>query len=226
MNKPSAKVSGAAGVSRQLKEFYERMFDTLGPQSWWPAETRFEMVTGAILTQNTNWGNVERAIAALKKAGALTPERMHAMPDAELASLIRPAGYFNLKAKRLKAFTARLFEAHGGSLSRMFRLPTPELRTELLGIYGIGPETADSIILYGARRAEFVVDAYTARMLVRHGMVAEGAGYEEVKRVFTDSLAPDERTFNEYHALIVNVGKNFCRPKNPLCKECPLGEFL
>ncbi|OGQ04923.1 MAG: endonuclease [Deltaproteobacteria bacterium RBG_19FT_COMBO_58_16] len=200
------------------------MLASFGPQGWWPGKTRFEMMVGAVLTQNTAWTNVEKAIGALRKEKLLTPERMHAVEEGELASLIRSAGYFNIKARRLKNLTARLLENSG--LDRFLRKDSSGLRGELLSINGIGPETADSIMLYAAGKSEFVVDAYTKRIFTRHGLIEENAGYEEVKALFMDNLAPDAAVFNEYHALIVRTGKDYCRTKTPLCGECPLKGFL
>jgi len=209
-----------------LMDFYDRLYSAFGAQGWWPARTRFEMIVGAILTQNTAWSNVEKAIASLRSARMITPKSMHAAAVEDLAGHIRSAGYFNVKAARLKNFTTHLFERHGGSLSRLLASSSGDLREELLGINGIGPETADSILLYAAGRAEFVVDAYTRRMMARHGLIEASAGYDETKALFTRNLAPDAALFNEYHALIVRAGKEFCRTREPLCKSCPLGPCL
>jgi len=207
--------------------YYEALFEAFGPQSWWPARTRFEIIVGAILTQNTAWSNVEKAIKELKKAGVLTPKRLSALAQNELAELIRPSGYFNIKAKRLRNFLGFLSDEFDGSLNRLFaKSPPGELRRSILSVNGIGPETADSILLYAGRRAEFVVDAYTKRVFSRHGLIHKEAGYEEVKALFMDNLPWDERLFNEYHALLVRLGKDFCRPRKPLCEACPLGAFL
>lgn len=214
------------GVGETLRGFYESLLAGFGPQGWWPGRTRFEVVVGAILTQNTAWTNVERAIRNLRKEGLLTPAALHGSDVEGLAEAIRPAGYFNIKARRLKNFTAHLFGRHGGSLGRLFNNTPSGLRTELLEINGVGPETADSIVLYAAGMAEFVVDAYTKRILARHGIVDEGAGYDEVKALFMDNLPADPTIFNEYHALIVKTGKDFCRPRDPRCDECPLGRYL
>ncbi|MBI5492526.1 MAG: endonuclease III domain-containing protein [Deltaproteobacteria bacterium] len=210
----------------KLKAFYSAMFNAFGPQGWWPGETPFEVIIGAILTQNTSWSNVEKAIANLKKEKLLTPKRLHALKAGELAAHIRPAGYFNVKAKRLKNFLDRLFEKHGGNLSRLLKKDAPALREELLSINGIGPETADSIVLYAANHPEFVVDAYTKRIFSRHKLVKIDAGYEEVKSLFTENLGPDAQVFNEYHALIVRTGKYFCKNREPLCGSCPLKAYL
>jgi endonuclease-3 related protein len=192
-----------------------------GPQGWWPARTRAEMIIGAILTQNTAWPNVERAIGNLRAAGALRFDRLHAASCTELESWIRPAGTFRVKARRLRAFTDMIFDRHGGSLARLLRQKTDALRRELLGVSGIGPETADCIVLYAARQPVFVVDAYTRRMLERHGWAGPGEPYDAVAARFTDALDPDPQLFNEFHALIVRLGKEHCRSR-PRCEGCPL----
>ncbi len=209
-----------------LLTFYELLYTAFGPQGWWPGRTRFEMITGAILTQNTAWTNVERAIRNLKKAGLLSPRKMHSATTSELSELIIPAGYFNVKARRLKNFTDHLFERHGGNLTRLFAQDTLTLRQELLLINGIGPETADSIVLYAAGKPAFVIDAYTKRILTRHGLIGEEATYGEMQRLFTTELEADTALYNEYHALIVKTGKDYCRPKAPKCGPCPLGALL
>ncbi len=210
----------------KLKEFYKALFKAFGPQGWWPGETPFEVIVGAILTQNTSWSNVEKAIRNLKKEQLLTPRRLHALGLKELAGHIRSAGYFNIKAKRLKNFLDRLFDNYNGNLNNLLKKNAGELRKELLSINGIGPETADSIVLYAAEYPEFVVDAYTKRIFSRHNLIRHDAGYEEVKSLFMDNLKPDAVTFNEYHALIVRTGKHFCKNKKPLCEECPLGVYF
>lgn len=209
-----------------LNKFYSSLFSAFGPQGWWPGKTRFEVIIGAILTQNTAWTNVEKAIRNLKSEKLLSPEKMRALPHDTLAAHIRPAGYFNIKAKRLRSFLDHLFERHNGSIDRLLKQETKALRCELLSINGIGPETADSILLYAGSHPEFVVDAYTKRILIRHGIVDEKAEYEDVKALFMSCLPQDVQLFNEYHALIVRTGKDFCRTKEPRCKECPLGQYL
>ncbi|VAV85452.1 Endonuclease III [hydrothermal vent metagenome] len=209
--------------------FFTALFTAYGPQGWWPAETKFEVIVGAVLTQNTNWGNVERAIANLKEAGVLTPDAMHALTQDSLAKLIRPAGYFNVKAGRLGNFLEHLFNNYGDgekNLTDFLKKDTEVLRAELLSVNGIGPETADSILLYAARKAVFVIDAYTKRILTRHGLIGDDAGYAEMQALFMDNLEEDSILFNEYHALIVMTGKDYCKTKKPLCDECPLGSFL
>jgi endonuclease-3 related protein len=209
-------------MSRQtLLTIYTRLYKHYGPQHWWPGETRFEIIIGAILTQNTNWKNVEKAISNLKGADRLTPERLHALPIEELAALIRPAGYFNIKAKRLKHFLNWLFEKHDGAPESLEVLSLSTLRKQLLGIKGIGPETADSICLYGFDKPIFVVDAYTARIFGRHEMVEPGSGYEQIQDMFHGNLEQDAALFNEFHALIVKVGKEYCKTK-AACEGCPL----
>ena len=205
----------------QLTEIYRLLYDKFGPQHWWPGETRFEIITGAILTQNTNWTNVEKAIANLKSAECLIPEKLHRFDPAQLADLIRPAGYFNIKAKRLKNFLNWLFENYNGELTELESLDTNRLRAELLSIKGVGRETADSILLYAFDRTVFVVDAYTARVVFRHELIAPDADYEQLQDFFESSLPADTQLFNEYHALLVRVGKEFCRPK-ARCPGCPL----
>ena len=212
-------------VKARLLAFYKALYRAFGPQGWWPGRTRFEIIVGAILTQNTSWANVEKAIRGLKKAGLLTPPRMHALGVKELSGHIRPAGYFNIKAKRIKNFLDFLFDGYGGSLFKLFS-SQDGLRERFLGVNGIGPETADSIILYAGVMPEFVVDAYTRRVFSRHGFVSPGAGYEELKSLFMENLPGDALLFNEYHALLVRVGKDYCKAGRPLCGGCPLEAFL
>jgi len=213
-----------------LAEFYRVLSGKLGPQSWWPAKTPFEVIVGAILTQSTAWTNVERAIANLRRERMLTPAALERVPMVRLARLVQPSGYFRQKAKKLKAFVKFLRREYGGSLARMFRTPTHELREKLLAVHGIGPETADSILLYAGNHPVFVVDAYTKRALVRHGLVGENASYEEIRAVFertaTSGLPRDASLYNEFHALLVQVGKHWCRPREARCDACPLGSFL
>lgn len=208
-------------TSEQLKEIYELLFEHFGPQHWWPGQTQFEIIVGAVLTQNTNWTNVEKAIANLKTANILNPEELHQMSNDELALLIRPAGYFNIKAKRLKNLIDWLFENYNGCLEDLENINTSILREELLGVSGIGPETADSILLYVFNKPVFVVDAYTARIMARHGLIEPPFGYQELQELFTYNLDEDVQMFNEFHALLVQVGKGFCRPKAK-CENCPL----
>jgi endonuclease-3 related protein len=209
-----------------LPRWYEALYKALGPQHWWPAETPFEVIVGAILTQNTTWANVERAIANLRTAGALTPEALGRVPLAKLARLVKPSGYFRQKARKLKAFVRFLYKRYDGSLEKMFQTPTERLREELLRVNGIGPETADSILLYAGNHPIFVVDAYTKRILVRHGFTDAKAKYDNVRLLFERHLPRDPALYNEYHALLVHVGKNWCRPREARCDACPLRGFL
>ncbi len=204
-----------------LNDIYNSLFKSFGKQYWWPGETDFEVVIGAILTQNTNWTNVEKAIRNLKTAKVFTPKKLYEIKIEKLAELIKPSGYFNVKAKRLKHFIEWLFLNYNGSLSKLFKLDYATLRDQLLTVNGIGRETADSIILYAAEKPTFVVDAYTKRVLVRHKLITEDYDYDEIKAVFEDNLPEKVSLYNEYHALIVMVGKHYCKPKMQ-CEECPL----
>jgi endonuclease-3 related protein len=222
--------AGRRQVAREgqppLDEYYNSLFTAFGPQHWWPGKTQFEVIVGAILTQNTSWTNVARAIENLREEGLLSPAAIERAPLGQIEILIRPSGYFRQKARKLKAFCAFLRAEYRGSLKRMFETPTILLREKLLGVFGIGPETADSILLYAGEHPVFVVDAYTKRMLTRHGWAHAEAKYEDVRWMFERQFPGDAERFNEFHALIVNTGKNFCRPQEPLCGECPLGRYL
>ena len=203
-----------------LNRLYDTLFAAYGPQHWWPGETPFEVMVGAVLTQNTNWQNVERAIGNLKEARLLDPRRLNRLPVNRLARLIRPAGYYNIKARRLKALVRWLVARGGGRAETAFRGELAARRKELLGIFGVGPETADSILLYAGNRRTFVVDAYTRRILSRHGIVPPDAAYDEIKAMFESRLPRDVRLYNEYHALLVRLAKENCRTV-PLCESCP-----
>jgi len=221
----TAEVAGS-NTGPLLMRYFTAMSQNLGPMRWWPARTPFEVIVGAILTQNTSWGNVERAIANLRSAQMLTPSAISAARMARLAALVRPSGYFRQKAKKLKAFVRFLQREYGGSLKRMFATPTEVLREKLLSVHGIGPETADSILLYAGEHAVFVVDAYTHRIFGRHGITNGKPDYENVRALVEAALPRDSRLFNEFHALVVNTAKNWCRKKEPRCAECPLGSLL
>ena len=208
-----------------LNAVYHTLLTAWGPQHWWPGRTRFEVIVGAILTQNTAWTNVERAIQRLRREKALTPQRLHEVELETLAEWIRPAGYYNVKARRLRAFTDTLFAEFDGKLNRLFALPQAELRTTLLGIKGIGRETADSIILYAAHRPQFVIDTYTRRVLERHEWADGRAEYDQLADLSASHLPRDVSVYNEFHALIVKLGKDYCRPR-PRCSDCPLLPFL
>lgn len=203
---------------------FDRLLAAFGPQHWWPAQTPTEMAVGAILTQNTAWNNVERALANLKRAQVLSWRRLHALSEAQLAELIRPAGTYRVKAVRLKAFAETLCTHHGGSLTRMLAGKLEEVRARLLDINGIGPETADALLLYAGGHPSFVVDAYTKRILRRHFLIDSKTNYDDVRRRFHQALEPDPALFNEYHALLVELGKRHCRVQ-ARCAGCPLEDL-
>jgi len=240
--------------SASILEYYRALLARFGPQNWWPAQSRFEVIVGAYLTQNTNWANVEKAIANLRRARAMGLEAMRDLPLKKLEQLIRPSGYFRQKAQRLKTFIAFLDKQYSGSLEGMFAQPKEKVRAELLELNGVGPETADSILLYAGNHPVFVVDAYTRRILERHRITTPKTGYEEIRRLIEDALISTEsgsllvqqpaadprhpvsrmsraaRTdlaqhYNEFHALIVRIGNQFCRA-TPNCEGCPLKKFL
>ena len=208
-----------------LDHHFNSLFTSLGPQHWWPGKTPFEVIIGAILTQNTSWKNVELALANLRSADVFTPAKVESVNLRRLQSLIRPAGYFRQKARALKAFVKFLRCEYRGSLKRMFAAPTISLRENLLNVWGIGPETADAILLYAGQHPVFVVDAYTKRIMARHGWVGEKAKYEDVRWMYERQSLGNVERFKEFHGLIVLVGKNWCRKSVALCEECPLGRY-
>ena len=239
----------------QIVAYYSALYARWGPQNWWPADSRLEVIVGAYLTQNTNWSNVEKAIANLRRAGVLSVQGLRRISLRRLETLVRPSGYFRQKAKKLKTFVRFLGKHYSGSLDRMLAQPTSKLREELLALNGVGPETADSILLYAGNHPVFVVDAYTRRVLERHGLITKKATYEEIRALLEQTLSnatgqdlaferrgadprhPVSRMsrrgsrsdlaqhYNELHALIVRVGNQYCR-STPRCEECPLKEFL
>ncbi len=211
-------------IKRILNFIYDRLYESFGPQKWWPGDTQLEIIVGAILTQNTSWTNVEKAIGNLKRENLLDVENLKKITTRRLAHLIKPAGYYNIKAKRLKNFIEYLYSFYDGSLKKMFDRDYLRLRAELLSLNGIGQETADSILLYAGNKPIFVVDAYTKRILQRHHLIDKDASYSEIQNLFMDNLKKDVKLFNEYHALLVNLGKNICL-KRPLCELCPLKDI-
>jgi endonuclease-3 related protein len=230
-------------ATASLRRAYKLMRARVGHQHWWPGETPFEVCVGAILTQNTAWTNVERAIANLKTARVLEPEKLFTLPEAKLAELIRPAGYFNVKARRLRSFLRVLIEQFGGDLERLFAGKTSAVRERLLAVNGIGPETADSMMLYAGWHHSFVIDAYTKRIFERHGWMGKcgkwkaesgengEASYDELKSLCESAL--NQKTgaarldyWQDYHAQLVMVGKHFCRTRAPRCDGCPLKPLL
>lgn len=203
---------------------FETLLQAYGPQHWWPAETPFEVIVGAILTQNTAWKNVEKAINALRHHGLLNLQGLLQIPMADLAPVIRSSGYYNQKAAKLKLFCSYVGNRWKGDLEAFLSLEMPRLRSELLELRGIGPETADSIVLYAAEQPSFVVDLYTHRVLSRHGWAPEQLSYDDLRGFFMDCLPHDVTLFKEYHALLVRVGHLYCRRRHS-CAECPLEAF-
>lgn len=203
-----------------LNDIYKKLYKRFGPQHWWPGETPSEIIVGAILTQNTNWQNVEKAINNLKKHNLLTLSGLKKISLKKLSVIIKPCGYYNIKAQRLKNFIDYLFNKYNGKLNLMSRRNLDELRQELLDIKGVGPETADSILLYAFNKPVFVIDAYTKRILLRHNILNHKAKYDEIQQLFMDNLPHRTKIFNEYHALLVRLGKDYCK-KTPICNECP-----
>ena len=210
----------------KILQVYQHLSQVLGPQHWWPGETPFEVIVGAVLTQNTNWQNVVRTIDKLRAADLLEPRALYNLPQVELEELIQSAGYFRVKAGRLRHLLKFIIERYGGSLEKMFRTPLPELRAELLAVSGIGPETADSILLYAGNLPTFVVDAYTHRVLARHGWIDFDADYHQIQEYLLASLPPDAQLYNEFHAQFVYLGKHYCKKTGPKCRECPLFKML
>ncbi|MCE5333236.1 MAG: endonuclease III domain-containing protein [Desulfobacteraceae bacterium] len=208
-----------------LREIHDRLLAAFGPQSWWPAQSPFEVILGAILTQNTAWKNVVAAIRNLRENGLLSCERISALAAPELAQFIRPSGFFNQKAKKIRTFCDHIARSWDGDLESFLAQDTDPLRDELLQIRGIGPETADSIVLYAAFKPSFVVDAYTYRIFSRHDWIAEAIGYDELREHFMGALDPDVPLFQEFHALLVRTGHLYCR-KKPLCEDCPLNYYF
>jgi endonuclease-3 related protein len=208
-------------VRAKLLRIYRRLLSRYGHAGWWPGRTRFEVCLGAILTQNTAWTNVERALGSLRAARRLSWRALRGVPPGELAPLIRSAGTFRVKARRVGAFVAFLGREYGGQIAGMEREEAWTLRAKLLDVDGIGPETADSIALYAAGKPLFVVDAYTRRVFGRLGLLRGDETYAEVQRVFMDALPPDAALFNDYHAQIVRLAKEACRSR-PACGVCPL----
>ena len=209
-----------------LDEYFNSLFTALGPQHWWPGKTQFEVILGAILTQNTSWKNVELALQNLRAAGVFTVTAVQKVHIRSLQALVRPSGYYRQKARALKAFVQFLRAEYRGSLKRMFATPTLELREKLLRVWGIGPETADAVLLYGGQHPVFVVDAYTKRIMARHGWISDQAKYEEVRWMLERQFPGDVERFKEFHGLIVTVGKNWCRKQVTECEKCPLGRYL
>jgi endonuclease-3 related protein len=205
-----------------MYDIYQRLFRYYGPQHWWPGETPFEILVGAVLTQNTSWRNVVKAIDNLKERQLLVFQGLHGATVEEIAGCIRPSGYYNVKAARLRNLLLMISHQYGGELEALLADETSRARANLLSVKGIGPETADAILLYCGNHPLFVVDAYTHRVFSRHGLAPEECDYDELQALFMDSLPSDPQLYNEYHALIVRVGKDYCKKGNPQCEGCPL----
>ena len=218
--------SRSPAASRELRRYFRALHAHFGPQHWWPAKTRLEVILGAILTQNTAWRNVELALRELRQAGLLRLSRLRQLTAGQIASHIRSAGFFRQKAATIRRFLEWLDANYAGSLPKLFATPPEELRTRLSGIKGLGPETVDSILLYAGRHPFFVADAYTRRLLVRHRLIPRGADYETAQALLHSQLERDNVLYNEYHALIVEVGKRYCVKSAPKCSNCPLEPFL
>jgi endonuclease III related protein len=212
-------------MSNTLREVYERLWEAYGPQHWWPGESPFEVIVGAVLVQNTSWKNVEKAIANLRERDLLEPIALAGVPVEELAELVRPAGYYRIKARRLHNLLRLVVDEYGGDLDAMFAAGAATLGEQLLAVNGVGPETADSILLYAGNLPVFVVDAYTHRVMKRHGWVEPDIDYHGLQEFFKTHLEEDVRLYNEYHALLVRVGHRHCR-KTAQCEGCPLAEML
>jgi endonuclease-3 related protein len=211
-------------IAKALLDIYRRLMACYGPQHWWPAGEPFEVIVGAILTQSAAWGNVEKAVNNLRGAKALSPRALRQLSTPKLARLVHPCGYYNVKARKLKSFALWLGNHYDDDLDRLFASSIEDLRQQLLSIHGIGQETADSIILYGANKPIFVIDAYTRRIISRIGLAPDKDSYAAYQALFIENLEPDAKLFNEYHALLVCLGKKVCRPR-PLCPQCCLNDI-
>jgi len=209
-------------MREELLDIYRLLFNFFGPRNWWPGDSPFEIIIGAILTQNTSWKNVEKAISYIKDARKLSPQAMFSIEEKELEQLIKPSGFYKLKAKRIKSFMNFLFIRYHGDLNKMKMIDTPALRAQLLGINGIGEETADSILLYALNKPIFVVDAYTRRIFSRLGYIEENWDYSQIQNFFMKNLPLNTQLFNDYHAQIVKLGNTLCHRTNPYCENCPL----
>jgi len=212
--------------NQQLTGYYAALLERFGPQQWWPARTRLEVILGAILTQNTAWHNATLALGNLRRQGLLSWRGLRAARIETLEECVRPAGFYRHKARAISEFADWLERRHGGSLARLFSLPADQLRRQLLELRGVGPETADAILLYAAERPMFVADAYTRRVLARHGIISAKADYRETQEFLHTHLPREAALYNEFHALLVEVGKRHCAPHSPSCPGCPLEEFL
>ncbi len=217
---------GMTDKKKKIKKIYVLLEKYFGDLKWWPAESSFEVIVGAILTQNTAWGNVEKAIANLRQKKVLAPGRIATMKPAKLSQLIRSSGYHRVKAQRLREVSRFILRECKGKLSRLKKQDAAGLRGKLLQVKGIGPETADSILIYALDKPTFVVDAYTKRIFARHTLVGEDASYDEIQSLVHSFFTMDKKALNQYHALLVEAGKHFCKKRTPLCEDCPLKVLL
>ncbi len=208
--------------SNNYIEAYRLLYDYFGPQNWWPGDSPFEIMVGAILTQNTNWSNVQKAIDNLRSADVLSYQALSSLEADEIAQFIRPAGYYNLKARRLKNLLDMIATSYAGELDSFFEDELESSRANLLAVKGVGPETADAILLYACGHPVFVVDTYTHRVFSRHNMLEEETDYQTIQQMFAGNLPQKRQLYNEYHALIVRVAGMFCKKTKPLCEQCPL----
>lgn len=222
ISKKSTEKSKAISDNRILLSIHRRLTNFFGQLHWWPGDSELEIMVGAILTQNTNWQNVGKAIKNLKENNLLDVKSLFEIDEKYLGKLIKPCGYYNLKAKRLKNFISFFYQKYDGIAEVMFSKDCWLLREELLSINGIGPETADSILLYAGNKPIFVVDAYTKRIFQRHNLISEKDNYEQIQQYFMKNLPHDCHLYNEFHAQIVILGKNYCKRNNPNCQDCPL----
>ncbi len=212
-------------MTAPVQDAFNRLLERYGPQHWWPGEGPLEILVGTVLVQNTNWRNVEKAIDNLREAGVMTPEKLFALDPEELSELIRPAGYYQVKTKRLRNLLRLVVEQYDGALEAMFAGDMHALREELLGVNGVGPETADCILLYVGNFPKFIADGYAMRVAARHGWIEFEADYHALQDFFESRLPAEAPLFNEYHALLVKVGKEHCKTK-PICTDCPLEGLL
>lgn len=212
-------------MTEKLISVYKKLYARFGPQYWWPAKSSFEVMIGAILTQNTNWGNVEKAINNLRKNKLLSAAKLNKLSNKQISKFITSAGYYNVKAKRIKELLKFLFKVYKGDIDKMLSVDTSVLRGQLLSVHGVGPETADSILLYALNKPVFVIDAYTKRMLSRHSFVNQDGSYEQAQGLFMNNLRPDVKLFNEYHALLVKLAKEYCLKNKPKCEQCPINKI-
>jgi len=222
---PCHNIKKNMGLKDGLETTFKTLYDNFGPQDWWPAESKLEIIIGAILTQAVSWSNVEIALNNLKNENVLNIDSLNNIDQDDLAELIKASGYYNMKAKKIKAFIHFIIKEYNGDLNILVNCNNQKIKNELLEVYGIGPETADSILLYAYQKPFFVIDRYTRRILTRIGYIKEGITYDRLQYLFIDNLSKDFQLYNEFHALLVNLGKNYCLKNSPICKECPLQKF-